>query len=70
MVDVIDLNSIAARRSGSSPEPLTDLIAAVEGLALVYEHGGRNPEEDDCMRLTINQARRLCAAARRGLDAQ
>jgi len=37
---------------------------------LVYEHGGRNPEEDDCMRLTINQARRLCAAARRGLDAQ
>ena len=71
MVDVVDLDSRRARArpsagSGNGTVSDADLIRAVEALADVYEHGGREHHED-CVRLTMAQARQLAAAARRGV---
>lgn len=44
----------------------TLFLDAVEGLCRVYEHNGRLAHED-CVRLSIDQARRLVALARDSL---
>lgn len=44
-----------------------DLVRAVSDLADVYEHNGRKSDED-CIRLTIPQARRLAKLADAGLS--
>lgn len=55
--------------SATTPANDTDdglFLDAVEGVCRMYEHNGRQPDED-CVRLSIGDARRLVALAREGL---